>query len=300
MTWRNVPRSRRPAGERTHEQPIAFRPGQGSRAPCAFPPGPLTDRFPLGQVGPVKHFTRPNERPPNEPSPPTCDRPLLLRLYASPIRTEIVRTIGYDTWDHFDGCDQLVPLMQRFGVEHTVTAAEELLASGVQQNGALLRLKDQVRQYAIGILGPPPPDDSPPRPFRCAPLAPQPAVPESQCAADYRRSDAPRSAVLERYRKSLWIYRQAWEPVANAALPIRPPFTPRCFDVVVHRADDEHHLITVRRRLSKKQRAQLQRWLAVLGPTWRAASVWPIVTKNGWIWERRWVDGSGDQATYPR
>ena len=36
------------------------------------------------------------------------DRPLLLRLYASPLLVEIVRRIGYRAWERDDACDQLL------------------------------------------------------------------------------------------------------------------------------------------------------------------------------------------------
>lgn len=248
----------------------------------------MTDNLPLGHGEPVKHFRLPNEQAPADQRPTRADRSLLLRLYASPVRTAIVRIIGYDTWDHFDALDQLVPLMQRLGVQQVVTAAEELLQSNVEQSGMTIRLADHVRALAVGILGQPPCDQAEQR-IRRVPPVPRPLVPTVDMAADYRQSVASRKVALERYRKHLWIHRQVWEPAAKAALPVRPPFTPRCFDIVVHRAADEHHLIGVRRRLTKKQRGQVLRWLAVLGPQWLMARTWPIETKKGWLWEREWI-----------
>ena len=92
--------------------------------------------------------------------------PLLLRLYASPLLVEIVRRIGYRAWERDDACDQLLPLMRRQGVRRVVDAANELIVVDDQHDSAPVRLAENVRQMAVGILGREPDDLSPAAPWQ--------------------------------------------------------------------------------------------------------------------------------------
>ena len=235
---------------------------------------------------------------------------LLLRMYASPVHVEIARLLGYDAWEYLDARDQLVRLMRRFGVSHILDAAGELVAREVRGRQDAVALKDEVRQFAFGILGRPKPnnqlghderdrehgddelDNGAEPQLRRTPRVPLPDVPENELASDYRRVDETRKIVIERCQQMFKLHGLPCERASKATIPIRPLKTPVAFDLVVKR-DEERHLITVRSELTKTQPPQLKRWLDALGPDWRAARMWPIESpqgSNAWLWERDWIE----------
>lgn len=234
----------------------------------------------------------PNKRLPKKTTLSKQSRSLLMRLYTSPVHTEIVRLMGHDEWDEFDARDQIIRLMKRSGVEAVMAVVAELIAVTNDQPTPVARLTEEVRQFAVGILGRPVPEspDAPPV-LRRSPRIPQPTVPVEQTALDYRLVEAQRVKVVERYAKHLWVHQLTHETAKYASLPVETMPLPSAIDFIAHRAD-EHHLIAVRKRLTKSQRVELQRVLASLGRTWRAARIWPIESSKGWLWEHDWLEPS--------
>jgi hypothetical protein len=217
-------------------------------------------------------------------------RALLMRLYSSPVHTAIVRLMGHDAWDEFHARVQLIRLMRRCGVEAVIGAAHELITISHDQQTPVARLNADVRQFAAGILGRPDPEGSDPPPaLRRTPKVSEPAAPDDHTAPDYRLVAAPRVNVVERYAKHLWAQLLTYEVAKNASLPSEVGPLPSTVDFIVHRSDD-HHLISVRKKLGKRTRAELHRLLSSLGQTWRAARIWPIESRQGWLWEYEWVN----------
>ena len=222
---------------------------------------------------------------------------LLMRLYTSPVHTTIVRLMGHDTWDEFYARDQLIRLMRHSGVEAVMAAASELITVSHEHEIPVARLKDEVRQFAVGILGRPAPESlNTPPVLRRVPRVPQSDVPPEMPAPDCRLVAFPRAEVVDRYAKHLWAQLLTHEVAKNASLPVWTLSLPPTIDFVVHRRD-EHHLIAVRKRLGKSARAELRRLLSSLGQTWRAARIWPIESSKGWLWEHEWVDHPQDERS---
>ena len=84
---------------------------------------------------------------------PKVNHELLHRIYNRSEYTAIVRAIGPETWDIEDGRDLIVPLMKWYGVECVLDATHELLAIESNEKQTTARLTDEVRRYAVQILG---------------------------------------------------------------------------------------------------------------------------------------------------
>ena len=219
-----------------------------------------------------------------------------MRLYTSPVHTAIVRLMGHDAWDEFHARVQLIRLMRRSGVDAVIAATRELITISHDRETPVARLTADVRQFAVGILGRPDPEslDRPPA-LRRSPKVPETTVPDDETAPDYRLVASPRAAVVDRFSKHLWAQLLTYEVAKNAALPAGTGPLPSSVDLVMHRLG-EHHLIAVRKQLGKSARAKLQQLLSSLGPTWNAARVWPIKSRQGWLWEYEWVERSHDNT----
>ena len=93
--------------------------------------------------------------PSQEPVPKSNpDRPLLLRLYSCPHLVALVRLFGDRELDTADAERALKPLYEQFGKERVSAACEELLDDRRDGKVVVFRLKGDVRQLAVQILGP--------------------------------------------------------------------------------------------------------------------------------------------------
>jgi len=82
------------------------------------------------------------------------DRPLLLRLYSCPHLVALVRLFGYGELPSDEAKQGMQPLVEEFGRQRMEAAAAEVLDSRSSGQSVLFRLSDEVRQWAVQILGP--------------------------------------------------------------------------------------------------------------------------------------------------
>lgn len=91
-----------------------------------------------------------------EGDPVKPDRPLALRLYACPHLVALVRLFGDRELSSKEAEPDLKPLYEQFGKERILNACEELLDDRSNSKTVVFRLKRDVRQLAVQILGPVP------------------------------------------------------------------------------------------------------------------------------------------------
>lgn len=91
-----------------------------------------------------------------EGDPVKPDRPLALRLYACPHLVALVRLFGDRELSSKEAEPDLKPLYEQFGKERILNACEELLDDRRNGKTVVFRLKRDVRQLAVQILGPVP------------------------------------------------------------------------------------------------------------------------------------------------
>lgn len=84
------------------------------------------------------------------------DRPLALRLYSCPHLVALVRLFGDRELPSEDAKRELSLLYEQFGKERVLAACEELLDNRSAGKTVVFRLKSDVRQLAVQILGPVP------------------------------------------------------------------------------------------------------------------------------------------------
>ena len=89
------------------------------------------------------------------------DRPLLLRLYSCPHLVALVRLFGYGELPSDEAKQRMQPLVEQFGRQRMEAAADEVLDSRSSGQSVLFRLSDEVRQWAVQILGPQPEQERP-------------------------------------------------------------------------------------------------------------------------------------------
>lgn len=101
------------------------------------------------------------------------DRPLALRLYSCPHLVALVRLFGDRELSSKDAEPELKPLFEQFGKERILNACEELLDESNTGKTVVFRLKRDVRQLAVQILGPVPSSPGVTSPVAAAAAGPQ-------------------------------------------------------------------------------------------------------------------------------
>ena len=101
------------------------------------------------------------------------DRPLALRLYSCPNLVALVRLFGDRELTSKEAEPDLKPLYEQFGKERILNACEELLDDRSTGKTVVFRLKRDVRQWAVQILGPVPSSSGVSRAVAAAASVPQ-------------------------------------------------------------------------------------------------------------------------------
>ena len=220
---------------------------------------------------------------------------LLNHIYNRPEYTAVVRAIGTEAWEIEDGRDLVVPLMKRFGVQRVRDATEELLAIKVRNKRTIVHLTDDVRRYAIVLLGNTAiaADDAIP------PMASELVRTRLQrlkhleanvdaVAVDYVPADKKRAHVVERFASHLHLADVRFQSVKDIEFLGCLEQCPVTFDFLIERGR-ERQLAFVRREIALTTRRRLQRFLNRLGPDYIGVRVWPIGAEKVWFWEKEWI-----------
>jgi len=104
--------------------------------------------MPLGAPSPGKD--------PEQRKKPSKSEPLVMRLYFQPLLTELTRAVGYQEWPLTALKSALHDLRKRYGEAVVQDAMDELLTREKHGKTQVLRLRDEVRKLARGMLGPTP------------------------------------------------------------------------------------------------------------------------------------------------
>ncbi|HLQ44482.1 MAG TPA: hypothetical protein VK137_07130 [Planctomycetaceae bacterium] len=220
---------------------------------------------------------------------------LLNRIYNRSEYTAIVRVIGSQTWDIEDARDLVVPLMKRFGVDRILDATSELLAIESNEKQTTARLTDDVRRFAIQLLGSvglsvagssktESPRDRLLR-LRLGDDASQ------KPASDYLQVDRKRDNIVSSYERHLTAESIPFRRAKNSDLHELTKPRALSVDFVCERGT-ERQLTLVRRELTGNVRKRLVKLLQRFGPNYVGVRVWPIGPSKSWMWEKEWIVGN--------
>jgi hypothetical protein len=81
-------------------------------------------------------------------------QPLCVRLYFEAHLTELVRSIGYQSFPVPEAKARLAPLVERYGKDKVNAAIQEVLEIDRSQEPPRARLNDSARKAAWQLLGP--------------------------------------------------------------------------------------------------------------------------------------------------
>ncbi len=240
----------------------------------------------------ASHSSEPKSKPSRTPK---ASLDLLHRIYNRPEYTAVVRAIGTEAWEIEDGRDLVVPLMKRFGVQRVQDATEELLAIEVRNKRTIVHLTDDVRRYAVALLGNTAiaaDDDAPPM----ASELPRTRLQRLKhletnadaVAVDYVPADKKRAHVVERFASHLHLADVRFQSVKDIEFIGCLEQCPFAFDFLIERGT-ERQIAFVRREIAITTRRRLQRFLNRLGPDYIGVRVWPIGAEKVWFWEKEWI-----------
>jgi len=99
-----------------------------------------------------------------------------MRLYFQPLLTEITRAVGYEEWPLQELQSALQDLRKRYGDVLVQDAMNELLHREKRGKKQVLRLRDEVRKLARGMLGPTPEEQPSVAPYSTFAVKTTPAV----------------------------------------------------------------------------------------------------------------------------
>ena len=164
--------------------------------------------------------------------------------------------------------------------------------------GADVHLTDDVRRYAIALLGnaavarddatesaPPMASELPRMRLERLKLIDADA---DAVATDYVAADKKRAHVIERFASHLEFNDSSYKRAKSVELPESLKSRGVTFDFVIERPS-ERQIVLVRRELSDHVRVRLVRLLHRLGPEYIGVRVWPIGAEKAWFWEKEWI-----------
>jgi len=247
--------------------------------------------------------------------------PLHLRMYFHKHLTAFVRLFGHQELTIDEAREQLRPLVEEFGEKRVNQATGELLVTVRYQPEQTVRLSDRVRRLARPLIGPPPEPVETDHPVSFAETFDRISDEESLTEISQDEPEGESKEISDKKEKEQHSIQektpstqepQTPSPLKPVTLPIREvkvrfenwlketgkkillmtseqraEFSENrlaTLDVVVY-GEEQHRLVTVRRKITKLQIHDMLEWQKVFGTDFHPCNVWPYKGSDGWIWE---------------
>lgn len=245
--------------------------------------------------------------------------PLHLRIYFHRHLTAFVRLFGHQELTIDEAREKLRPLIEEFGIERIEEAAAEILMTVRYHPEQTVRLLGDVRRLAQPLIGPPPEKgEEKPSSFQEMLKSEDRQTPATDAHQDNSHRDDPGTTSTP---EAVTVLSHIDSPISSVeanqpsrkliSLPIREVrmhfenwlkdngqkvlvMTPdqragfsdnrlSTLDVIVY-GEEQHRLVTVRRKITKLQIHDMLEWQKVFGSDFHPYTVWPHMGSDGWTW----------------